>query len=65
MRERRPERVAKTTAKAKLAGSTPPGLAAPKKVAPLIAGGPLTQRANANGRDKDKGIQQTVRSIAV
>ena len=52
MRDRRPERVAKTTAKAKLAGSTPPEVASPKNLARLT-GGPLTQRAN--GRDKDKG----------
>ncbi|KAK9865660.1 hypothetical protein WJX84_010707 [Apatococcus fuscideae] len=50
---RRPERVAKTTAKAKLAGSIPPEFETPKKLARVIAGGgPLTQRAN--GRDKDK-----------
>lgn len=56
MRERRPDRLAKTEAKAKLAGGTPPADAPHRKDTRFIAGGPLTQRAN--GREKDKGIQQ-------
>ena len=57
MPDRRPQRVAKTTAQAKLAGATPAHVPTRNRArnTPVVKGEPLALRAN--GRDKVKGEQ--------